>query len=94
MRVLLGMVLGILVVGAGVFLYFRQGYAPVATAAPPMPFEEPVAEAALHARMVKEVRSTVLIASDESNLQAGARIYRESSAVCHGLRGQSETGIA
>jgi thiosulfate dehydrogenase len=96
MRVLLGMVLGIAVVVAGVFLYFKLGFAPVATAAPPMPFETPLAEMALRARMTREAPSQAPIPPDETNLAAGARIYRESCAVCHGLRlrGESETAIA
>jgi mono/diheme cytochrome c family protein len=94
MRLLIGIVLGIVLVLGGVFLYFRLGYAPVATAAPPMPFETSMAEAAVHARMAREAPSSAPIQPDEANLAAGARIYRETCAVCHGLRGESETGIA
>jgi mono/diheme cytochrome c family protein len=32
--------------------------------------------------------------ADPSNLLAGARIYHDSCAECHGLRGQAETPIA
>ena len=94
MRVLLGIVLGVVLVVAGGFLYFKLGYAPVATAAPPMPLEAFMARTALNARMAKEAPSTVPIQGDEPSLLAGARIYRESCAMCHGLRGQSETAIA
>lgn len=46
--------------------------------------------------MTREAPSQAPIPPDETNLAAGARIYRESCAVCHGLRlrGESETAIA
>src|SRR5579863_5756239 len=91
---LLGIVLGVAAVGAGAYLYFSLGYAPVATAAPPMPFEERMAKMALHARIAKEAPSGVPVPADEVNLQAGAQLYREHCAVCHGLSGQSETATA
>jgi len=91
---LLGMVLGIAFVVIGAFLYFRLGYAPVATAAPPMPFETLMAKAALRATIAKQPTADSPIAADASNLAAGAQIYRDTCAVCHGLQGQPETGIA
>jgi len=94
MKVLLGMVLGVAILAAGAFLYFRLGLAPVATASAPMPFEQFLAEGALHARITKEAPTNVPIQDDESNLAAGVKTYRESCAVCHGLRGEEETGIA
>jgi len=94
MRFVLGIVLGIVLLAGCVFLYFDLGYAPVATAAAPMPFEQFVAQRALDARMKKEAPKDAPIPADESNLAAGVKIYRETCAVCHGLRGQEETMIA
>ena len=94
MKVLLGMVLGVAILAAGAFLYFRLGLAPVATASAPMPFEQFLAEGALHARITKEAPAIAPIQADESVLAAGVKTYRESCAVCHGLRGEEETGIA
>ncbi len=37
---------------------------------------------------------TVPIQADQTNLAAGASIYREHCAVCHGLPGQKQTFIA
>jgi len=91
---LLGLVLGVAAVAAGAYLYFSLGYAPVATSAPPMPFEERMANMALHARIAKEAPSGVPIPADEVNLVAGAQLYQEHCAVCHGVSGQSETAIA
>jgi thiosulfate dehydrogenase len=90
----LGMILGVTVIGAGVYFYFSTGRAPVATSAPPMPFEKRLAHQALNARVDREMPKTVPIRPDESNLTAGANVYREHCAVCHGVPGQPETFIA
>lgn len=89
-----GLILGIILVPIIVYLYFLTGMAPVATTAPPMPFEKMFARMALQARMDKEVPKTVPIQVDESNLMAGAQAYKENCAVCHGLPDGKETDIA
>jgi len=94
MKLLLGMALGFAIVVGGAFLYFKLGFAPVATAAPPMPFETFMAKAALKATLAKQPAAESPIQPDASTLAAGAQIYRDSCAVCHGLRDQPETGIA
>jgi len=91
---LLGLVLGIVFVFGGAYLYFSLGWAPVAASAPPMPFEEKMASMALHARLAKEAPSRVPVPADETNLSAGAQIYRGHCAVCHGLAGRPETAAA
>lgn len=93
-KLLLGFALGLAAVVVGACLYFGLGLAPVATAAPAMPFERLLAGLALHARISKEMPSQAPIPADEANLLAGARTYREQCAVCHGLSGQPETAIA
>src|SRR5882762_802350 len=90
----LGMVLGAAAVVLGLYSYFAMGQAPVATSAPPMPFEKKLAHQALNAIVRREMPKTVPIQPDESNLAAGAQVYREHCAVCHGLPGQKETLIA
>src|SRR6476646_11221482 len=91
---LLGFVLGIVLVFGGAYLYFSQGLAPVATSAAPMPFEAKMANMALHARIAKEAPSGVPVPADETNLIAGAQVYREQCSVCHGLTGRPETATA
>src|SRR5579859_6942234 len=91
---LLGFVLGIVLVFVGAYVYFSQGLAPVATSAPPMPFEAKMASMALHARIAKEAPSGVPVPADEANLTAGAELYREQCAVCHGLTGRPESATA
>jgi thiosulfate dehydrogenase len=91
---LFGLVLGVAAVFVGAYFYFSLGLAPVATSAPPMPFEEKMANMALHARIAKEAPSNVPLPADEAILVAGALLYREHCAVCHGLNGRPETATA
>ena len=89
-----GLVLGLVVLPILTFLYFYLGYAPVATSAPPMLFERRIARAALHARMNREMPTTAPMAADEVNMTAGAQIYHEHCAYCHGLPEQPANASA
>ena len=84
----------ILVGTAVVYFYFSTGAAPVATSAPPMPFEKRFARMALHARMEKEMPKQVPVPWNDENMLAGARIYMDQCAVCHGLPGREQSAIA
>jgi thiosulfate dehydrogenase len=90
----LGVVLGAAAIVLGVYFYFVTGRAPVATSAPPLPFEKQLAHGALNARIDREMPKTVPFQPDEGNLAAGALVYREHCAVCHGLLEQKPTAIA
>jgi len=90
----LGVIVGVLIPALLVYSYFRFVYAPVATAAPAMPFEKTAARMALRARITKEAPTTAPIAADEPNLLAGAKVYRDNCAVCHGQPGQPSSAIA
>jgi mono/diheme cytochrome c family protein len=59
-----------------------------------MPFEKMLAHKALDARIQKEMPKSVPIQGDETNLLAGAALYRDHCAVCHGLPAQNKTAIA
>ncbi len=91
---LLGFIAAIVILLAGALLYFGMGFAPVATASPSMPFERFLAGMALHATLSKQKLAEAPLPADETNLTAGARVYRDQCAVCHGLSGQPETAIA
>ena|SRR5579871_3974986 len=93
-KFLVGLILGIVLVPVIVYFYFAKGLAPVATSAPPMPFERTFARMALHARQDKEVPKTVPIQADEAAYTAGAQIYKDHCAVCHGLPTGAQTPIA
>jgi thiosulfate dehydrogenase len=93
-KFLFGLIVGLVVIPVAVYMYFSSGSAPVATTSAPMPFEKMLAGMALHARMDKEMPKTVPVAADEAAYVAGAQIYKDNCAVCHGLPGQAPTAIA
>jgi thiosulfate dehydrogenase len=90
----LGVIVGMIVVPLSVYFYFASGAAPAATSAPPMPFETKMAKKALNARIAKEMPTSVPIQADDTNLVAGAQVYRHHCGMCHGLPGQPEGPIA
>ena len=90
----LGLIVGVFLIPAGVYLYFAGGYAPVATTEASMPFEKLLARKALHARLEKEMPRTAPIEATEANLMAGVAIYKQHCVVCHGLPGEAKTAIA
>lgn len=94
MKFLLGLIIGIIIVPLAVYAYFISGSAPVATAEKAMPFETKLAKKALHARLEKEAPNHPPISAGPETYAAGAQIYIENCAVCHGLPGQDQTSIA
>jgi thiosulfate dehydrogenase len=93
-RFLFGLLIGVVAVPLAVYAYFAFGVAPVATAAPAMPFEKMLAKKALNARLEKEMPKDVPLPWDEANFTAGAQTYIQHCAVCHGLPGQPQSTIA
>jgi thiosulfate dehydrogenase len=91
---LIGLIVGLILIPLCVFIYFATGSAPVATAAPAMPFEKMLANSALHSHIDKEMPKTVPVPADEPNFLAGANVYRENCAVCHGFPGGTPTAIS
>ena len=93
-KFIFGLILGMIAVPLLIYFYFSSGRAPVATSAPPMPFERTLARTALHARMEKEMPKSVPISADDAAYAAGAQVYKDHCAVCHGLPGAPQTAIA
>ena len=91
---ILGVIITLLAVGGGVYCYFAGGFAPVATSAPMMPFEKKFARLALHAKLEKEMPTHPTVEAGEQTYLAGADIYRQQCAMCHGLPRQPQTAIA
>jgi thiosulfate dehydrogenase len=89
-----GILLGVALVAAGVFFYFSTGRAPVAVTDPPMPFEKKFARMALGAYLDKQKPAESPVPADETNLLAGATVYKQQCAVCHGLPDQPKTPVA
>ena len=89
-----GFILAIAILLGCVFFYFWSGLAPVATADPPMPFEKKLANMALDAHIEKQHIPASSVPADEPNFLAGANIYKQHCALCHGLPGQPPVGYA
>jgi len=89
-----GLLFGLLIVPFGAYLYFSGGSAPVATTDSDIPFENFFAHKALNARIAKEMPKTVPIQATEANYLAGAELYKQDCAVCHGLPLSPRTAIA
>jgi len=93
-RFLIVLILGLLLVPLGAFLYLQLGYAPAATSAAPLPFEKTIAGMALKARIAKEAPANAGVALSDEALMEGAKVYRQQCAVCHGIDDQPKTAIA
>lgn len=91
---ILGILVGVLLVLGGAYLYFATGRAPVAVTSPEMPFERKMARMALHAYMDRLPHQGPQVPADEKNLMEGAKVYKEHCAVCHGVPGGTPTAIA
>ena len=89
-----GIVVGVLLLVAAVYFYVSSGRAPVAVAASPILFEQTLTHKALHAYLDKLPHLNPQVPADETNYLAGAKVYRQQCAVCHGLPDQPKTTIA
>ena len=94
MKFIAGLLFGLALVPFGAYLYFTGGSAPVATTDSDMPFERFFAQKALHARIAKDMSKNVPIQANEANYLAGAELYKQHCAVCHGLPLTPKTAIA
>jgi len=89
-----GILLAVLLIAGGIYFYFSTGRAPVATKAPPMPFESKLAKMGLHAYLDKLPHPEPQVPANEDSLLHGAKVYKENCAVCHGLPGEEKSAIA
>jgi thiosulfate dehydrogenase len=88
-RIFFGFIVGLVCIPAALFVWLHQSPPPVAVSDRPLPFEAEVTDKFLQQRIQKELIQRPPIQPDELNLVAGARIYREHCAVCHGYHGKS-----
>jgi thiosulfate dehydrogenase len=84
MRFILGLIIGIVLVPLAVLAYLTYGNVSVAVSDPSFPHEADLVQIPLDARIQKEMISTRM-QPDQPTLTAGARIYVERCAFCHGL---------
>ena len=86
-RFLFGIVVGIVLVPVGAWLWLGHGSPPVAVADPPLPFERQITSVPMQARIAKDAPAKVPVEANEATFVAGAHIYRQQCATCHGLYG-------
>ncbi|HEY3836439.1 MAG TPA: cytochrome c [Bryobacteraceae bacterium] len=91
---LLGFVACLIVLPLLAVFYIELGLAPVATSAPPFPFEKKIAQTALQVRVAKEAPATSPVDASPENLLAGARLYGKYCAFCHGTKAGPTTPAA
>jgi thiosulfate dehydrogenase len=91
---LLGIILGLLATPTALMIYLRYGNPPVAVADRPFPFERQIVSIPRHTRVYSEMPQSAPIAPSETNLEAGAHIYRQNCAACHGLYGMPSSFAA
>ena len=87
-RFLFGIVVGIVLVPLFVLAWLYFGSVPVAVADPPFPQERLITHVPLNARIARELIKNPTVHADEANLVAGANIYRDQCAACHGFFGK------
>jgi mono/diheme cytochrome c family protein len=87
-RFLFGIIIGIVLVAAALMAWLHFGGLPVAVADKPFPQERAITHSALDSRIGRELIKTPPIPADETAFVAGAQIYRDQCASCHGLHGK------
>ena len=87
-RVLLGIMIGIVLVPATALAFLKYGRPPVAAADKPFPLEQEITGIPLKARIEFEQVTNPPVQANEDTFVAGAHIYAQECAVCHGYHGQ------
>jgi len=89
-----GFVMGWLLLAGALFLAAMGGFLPVAATDAPLPLEKEFAGMAVGSAAARRAPKTIPIQPTEANLAAGARLYRDHCALCHGLPGRSDSPVA
>jgi mono/diheme cytochrome c family protein len=87
-RILIGIVIGLVLAPLAVLGWFRLGHPPVAVADAELPFERQIVNVPMHARIDREMPTAVPIQATEDTFLAGAEIYKNECAACHGFHGK------
>jgi len=87
-RLILGMIVGILLVPIAIGAWFWFGKVPVAVADAPFYHEREIVSVPLRARINRELVKNPPVQVTEDDLIAGAHVYTEKCANCHGIHGK------
>src|SRR6266566_363836 len=90
----LGVIAALVGMGGGAYLFIRAGGMPMETSAKPLPLEQTVARMALRVSIGNAAAEKDLLPVDDANMLAGADLFKEHCAVCHGLPGRPQTFIS
>lgn len=93
-RIVFGVILGLILAPLAVLAWFHWGHPPVAVTDPPLPMERQITHVALNARIAREMPGNPPVQADEANLTAGAEVYRDQCAACHGFHGKPSSFAA
>jgi thiosulfate dehydrogenase len=88
-----GFLLALVILAAAAGFFVASGRVPAAVYDSPLPFEKTIATFALDAHIERQRAIDPPMAPDEATLNAGALVYRNHCAECHGLPGQSSTPL-
>jgi len=87
-RIVFGAILGLILAPFALLAWSKWGRPPVAVDDPPLLMEPQLTQAPLKARIARETPGKPPIQADEDNLVAGAEVYRDQCASCHGFHGK------
>src|SRR5580693_1157209 len=76
------------------YLFVHGGGVSMATTARLLPLEKTVARMALRASIGTAGNQKDPLPFDDANMRAGAEVYKENCAVCHGAGGKPHTAIS
>lgn len=83
---LLGIIVALVIVVGGVWCYLKYGSLPVATSDKPFPLEAQIVRLPLNARIAHNIEQPPF-SGNEQVYEAGAQIYSQECAACHGSPG-------
>jgi thiosulfate dehydrogenase len=88
LRFLIGLIVGLVLVPLTVMGWFKVGHPPVAVADSQLPFERQIVNVPMHARIDSEMPKSAPTQPTAEDYLAGAQIYRDQCAACHGFHGK------
>jgi thiosulfate dehydrogenase len=94
MKFLVALILGFAACLGAEYLFLTRGGMPITTKGGPMPFERFIAAAALRNAIGPNADRPSPLPDNEATVVAGAHVYREQCAVCHGAWGRPASATA
>ncbi len=91
-RILFGFIIGLVCIPGAFLFWLHNSQMPVAVSDKPLPYEDEITEQ--NPRRLASTRNScrsLPLQPDDLTLVAGAHIYRDKCAVCHGYRGKPST---